>query len=167
MLQTEVEKRENALQAMYALFDKGYQIIGIDQSAKGEILAVVCKQRTSNSPPTEFFYLYPLPFVNADDHVGAMCLRISSGSAYIEEIVAGPPGLGHGSILMKHILSFLRTIGCEYVTGYMSYVDRDHWDLLQHFYEKFGFTITDYVAENGEPEKFIQLRLLKPRNQNT
>ncbi len=167
-LQTKVDNQENVLHALYALFDKGYQLIGIDQSAKGKALAVVCYRRTPGAPASDMFYLYPLPFANADDHVGALSLTFSaSGSAYIEDIIAGPPGCGHGSILMKHVLSFLRTIGCKYVAGYLSYVDRDHWDKLIHFYEKFGFTITDYVASNGELEKSIQLCLLKPRNQNS
>lgn len=53
---------------------------------------------------------------------------------------------GYGSIVMNQFLSFIKTLkfaSIKKVTGHLSLVDRDHWDMLYHFYQKFGFIITD------------------------
>lgn len=47
---------------------------------------------------------------------------------------------GEGSILMKYLIDYCKATDFAYITGFISPVDSDHFDRLQHFYEKFGFT---------------------------
>ena len=52
---------------------------------------------------------------------------------------------GYGSLLMDALLQHAREKGFKKIHGNLSVVDLDHKDRLHHFYEKFGFTITEHL----------------------
>lgn len=66
-------------------------------------------------------------------------------SIYIIDFL-GEMNKGYGSIVMTQFLTYIKSLNLssiKKVTGFLSYVDNDHWDLLIHFYQKFGFKIAD------------------------
>lgn len=53
---------------------------------------------------------------------------------------------GYGSIVMSEFLKYVRSLNISSIyeiNGFLSFVDADHWDMLKHFYKKFGFEITE------------------------
>ena len=49
--------------------------------------------------------------------------------------------LGIGSLLLNRAVAWCRTNGIKCIVGELSFVDADHFDKLQYFYEKHGFTV--------------------------
>ena len=68
---------------------------------------------------------------------------------------------GHGSMLMSELLRYAKMHKVTCISGGLSFIDLDdHPERLQHFYRKFGFTITDIVSADGTVhEKKIELRI--------
>lgn len=50
--------------------------------------------------------------------------------------------IGNGSIAMNYFIKVSRQMGFDRIIGDISNVDKDHWDRLVHYYEKFGFKVT-------------------------
>lgn len=53
---------------------------------------------------------------------------------------------GYGSLVMSEFLQYVRSLNIssiKTICGFLSPVDADHWDMLYHFYRKFGFEITE------------------------
>ena len=67
-------------------------------------------------------------------------------SIHINDIL-GDVNEKSGSILMKYLFSFCDEISnilnkeIVEITGTISSVDRDHFDRIEHFYQKFGFDV--------------------------
>ena len=51
---------------------------------------------------------------------------------------------GYGTRMMEELLTYAREHQFNYVYGNLSEVDLDHKGRLHHFYQKFGFIITEY-----------------------
>ena len=66
---------------------------------------------------------------------------------------------GYGSMMMDKLLSYACENGFHYIWGNLSDVDLGHKDRLHHFYEKFGFAITEYAEPDGCYYGKIELRL--------
>ncbi|OCN06136.1 hypothetical protein A4S06_00015 [Erysipelotrichaceae bacterium MTC7] len=66
---------------------------------------------------------------------------------------------GYGSIMMDKLLSYATEYGYTTIHGNLSIIDTDHKERLHHFYEKFGFTITEYPKNRdcyyGEIQKIL------------
>ena len=67
---------------------------------------------------------------------------------------------GYGSKLMEALFKYSRDNGIQSVTGNLSVVDLGHKDRLHHFYEKFGFKITEYDKPKGCYYGFIQKEII-------
>ena len=66
---------------------------------------------------------------------------------------------GYGTRMMEGLLTYARENHFSYVYGNLSRVDLDHKDRLHHFYQKFGFTITEYPELQGNYYGKIELHL--------
>ena len=73
---------------------------------------------------------------------------------------------GYGTRMMEELLSYAREHHFDYVYGNLSEVDLGHKDRLQHFYQKFGFTITEYPEPQGNYYGKIELYLQKDNVSN-
>ena len=51
---------------------------------------------------------------------------------------------GYGSAMMQKLIEYAKENGYSRLYGNLSVVDIGHRDRLYHFYEKFGFEITEY-----------------------
>lgn len=56
---------------------------------------------------------------------------------------------GYGSAMMESLISYAEQNGYSKFYGNLSDVDIGHKDRLYHFYEKFGFIITEYPEKKG------------------
>ena len=75
---------------------------------------------------------------------------------YIDDICICYYNHGYGSLAMKYLIEYSKSIGCKYISGNLRYADvKDHKDRLFHFYQKFNFSIN----EIGENEYKIRLDL--------
>jgi len=51
---------------------------------------------------------------------------------------------GYGSMMMQKLIDYARENNYRYIHGNLSVVDFDHKSRLHHFYQKFGFTVTEF-----------------------
>lgn len=51
---------------------------------------------------------------------------------------------GYGSLMMEQLISYATEHGYSLICGNLSTVDSDHKERIHHFYEKFGFVITEH-----------------------
>lgn len=49
--------------------------------------------------------------------------------------------IGNGSIAMKYFIKVSKEMRFNKIVGDISNVDKDHWDRLIHYYQKFGFKV--------------------------
>ena len=54
---------------------------------------------------------------------------------------------GYGSAMMQKLIEYAKENGYSRIYGNLSDVDIGHKDRLYHFYEKFGFEITEYTEK--------------------
>lgn len=101
---------------------------------------------------------YPLVYFNAflkNNCVMRMQCVVSEDSVLIGDILPYPEkskryiNKGYGSKLMEELLRYSKNKGVKAITGNLSLVDLDHKDRLHHFYEKFGFAITEFDSFKG------------------
>lgn len=97
------------------------------------------------------FYAYENKLNSRLERVQTLFAHVSYNEYDIPERVSildfrGITNHGYGSIVMGEFLEYIKTIGLKSikdVVGHLSFVDKDHWDMLYHFYGKFGFKITE------------------------
>lgn len=76
-----------------------------------------------------------------------VCRAFFSYSKYndtikIADILSNCENRGYGSQILKSILQIARHLSVGTVEGDLSSVDKDHFDKLEYFYNKQGFTVT-------------------------
>lgn len=66
---------------------------------------------------------------------------------------------GYGSLMMNKLIEYTKENGYTLIHGNLSLVDVDHKERLHHFYNKFGFIITEFPEPKdcyyGEIRKII------------
>ncbi len=76
--------------------------------------------------------------------------KIENSYIHIDDFFAIREDVGNGSILLKYLIEFAKEKNVKYISGMLSSVDKDHFDKLEHFYEKFGFKVSfNQENENG------------------
>jgi hypothetical protein len=69
----------------------------------------------------------------------------------IVDIIPDDNNIGNGSIMMNYLLKDVKQHPeIKRIVGTISSVDKDHYDRLEHFYKKFGFSVEFYTDNNGE-----------------
>lgn len=70
----------------------------------------------------------------------------------IADIITGEfTDKGYGSILMEYFLEYLKSRqDIIKINGVLVIDDKDHFDRIEHFYEKFGFNVEFRLDENGD-----------------
>lgn len=62
----------------------------------------------------------------------------------IEDVLCKQNNIGNGSILMLSLFEYCKRHQITTITGYLSSVDNDHKARRDHYYNKFGFIVTDH-----------------------
>jgi hypothetical protein len=122
--------------------DKGNIVLGVSQ-VNNHMVTTMIKDAGGQWGTVS---LYPLPYAEYDRPICNMDISYVSKSrtAHIEDWYSEIENMGYGSVLMTHLVKYLKIAGYLYLTGYICPVDFDHEDKLRHFYTKFGFEITTY-----------------------
>lgn len=75
-----------------------------------------------------------------------MLLSITTATCVkIEDVLCKQNNIGNGSILMLSLFEYCKRHNIQRITGYLSPVDEDHKARRNHYYKKFGFTITGHT----------------------
>lgn len=135
-----LQKKAHILDSLQVLSEKGYHIIGIEKNC----VITMWPISTDTWECYRHFYLFKLPFEAHCDFICNLVLKYKSNCrAYIVDWHSRMPDQGYGSLLMKHLIKFLRISGVRYITGSIAPTDMKNEAKLRHFYTKFGFKITD------------------------
>ena len=152
------KKLEPYIEQMHSICqvaDEGFQILGVEEKG-GATFVVLMRKPSSQKNSVRDVYLFALPYRYRADWICHMSLRyLKGGEAYIIDWHSRIENSGYGSILMKHLISFLASADFSSITGFISPVDFDHEKKLRHFYTKFGFTIRDFPDKR---ELFLSLK---------
>lgn len=70
-------------------------------------------------------------------------LNLLNKTIFIEDIECSENNVnkGYGSLAMDCLINIAKSRKIERIRGRLSSVDKDHFDRLQHFYSKFGFSV--------------------------
>jgi len=74
---------------------------------------------------------------------------LKDGVLNIGDIQIDKIDLGCGSLAMQALMDFAKEHRYSKITGWLSPVDQDHFDRLEHFYKKFGFSV-EFNSERTE-----------------
>ncbi len=144
----EVEEKKELYNLMERAFDEKMIIVGIEKNKNNQEV-IVTKDEND-------FYLYGHSYKVINNHPRLLTSRLNfkfNDEIKIEDILVVDNNLGNGSILMQYFIEHCRRIGIKRITGYLSSVDKDHFDRSEHFYKKHGFTVNfneDHTAGNIE-----------------
>lgn len=139
------------LESLAALSGNGMQIIGvkeIDGTFYAAAVSSVSEEEFNIGITANDIYFFRLPDIKIPQKLGYMYVHITTGCRIlIKDWNVAERNQGFGSIFMRMVIDHYRNTGFQSIVGSTSFVDRDHMDLLLHFYEKFGFTITETDVE--------------------
>jgi len=144
----------------YALFcrifdiDSPISIVGIEKNKRNEEL-FVCERIYSNNLDIRLYsYSYQgisgVPRLMAEihnDHEATAETGIKAYKIEIVDILMEDDDVGNGSIAMRYFLDAVDKLKNTYkmnithIHGWLSSVDKEHFDRSEHYYKKFGFEI--------------------------
>lgn len=84
-----------------------------------------------------------------------MLLSKTPNGIKIEDVLCKQNNIGNGSILMLSLFEFCKRHKIQNITGYLSSVDNDHKSRRDHYYHKFGFTVTEHSISKEIPYEEI------------
>lgn len=85
-----------------------------------------------------------------------MLLSKTENGIKIEDVLCKQNNIGNGSILMSSLFEYCKRHNIMHITGFLSSVDNDHKERRDHYYTKFGFTVTENsIAKDLSYEKDI------------
>lgn len=124
---------------------------------------LIAFHKISDKDRVAVILLQCLPLIKVELHhsnkrysVSIITTTVSDGVLNIGDIHMQYNCAGLGTIAMACLLKFAKEQKYSKVTGWISSVDSDHFDRLEHFYKKFGF---DVVFNKGSSEGNIELNL--------
>jgi len=74
---------------------------------------------------------------------------------YIDDFLAVEENIGNGSILLNALICCAKSLGYYSIIGWLSPVDREHFDKLEYFYKKHGFEVNFSENKNEGNIKLI------------
>lgn len=151
-----LEKRYNLVQRIFCN-EGNVSLVGLEKNKSGEEL-IVCERFIKNDITIKL-YGPSYQGVNGNPRIMAELRKVSdstneasdteNASYYIKivDILMEDNDIGNGSIAMKYLVKMVERlkINCgmriEYISGMLSWVDKEHFDRSEHYYKKFGFDV--------------------------
>ncbi|MCB2298880.1 hypothetical protein [Clostridium tagluense] len=129
-----------------------YTVLGEDENDKGELF-YVCAIKYKEDYTTII-----LKDIDCLQHPSKMNIITewypddkSKKILKIADILTVEKNIGNGSLLMKYLFQYANeNKNMKKITGIISMLDKDHFDRLEHFYEKHGFNVVFYTNSEGE-----------------
>lgn len=90
------------------------------------------------------FYLFSKSYKAKHPRIMATTHTALSGDTYIEiiDVLMEDDNVGNGSILMPYFIDYCKSTDAKYIKGWLSDVDKDHFDRSEHYYAKHGFDVS-------------------------
>lgn len=142
------------------LKEKDRSIIGCSKNKLGDDVYIVQSIRKNDV----WFMLYSNEYKAINNHPRIMATynkesrtEYDCHPAYIkiDDILVEDNNVGNGSILMPYFIDYCKNTDAEYITGWLSSVDMDHFDRSEHFYKKHGFEVQFNEERTSGSIKYI------------
>ncbi|MDD1501613.1 hypothetical protein PVA17_02340, partial [Lysinibacillus sp. CNPSo 3705] len=120
-----------------------YTIMGVEKNKLNEKYYVCLLANESSFDlylKSSFSRRHPVPRL-----YGTIYTRSSTNpiaKCKIEDIFAEDKHVGNGTILLNYAKKYLKSIGVREIYGELSFVDKDHFDVLEKFYRFNDFIVT-------------------------
>lgn len=153
-IEINANKKTTMIELVYSILkEKNHVIVGEDiNKMKEQVLVVQCFNNDI------WFMLYSERY-KAINHPRIMASYVScyGEEPYIkiDDILAEDENVGNGSILMRYFIEYCKTTDAKYICGQLSSVDKGHFDCLEHFYKKHGFSVVFTPERSSGSIKYI------------
>ena len=153
-IEINANKKTTMIELVYSILkEKNHVIVGEDiNKMKEQVLVVQCFNNDI------WFMLYSERY-KAINHPRIMASYVScyGEEPYIkiDDILADDENVGNGSILMRYFIEYCKTTDAKYICGQLSSVDKGHFDCLEHFYKKHGFSVVFTPERSSGSIKYI------------
>ena len=151
------EKKYGLMKRIFSLLPTA-EIIGLEENGNKEELIVVLHDNSILLFRERYQGICGLPRiyfeVNTQEIDG-----LERKYVHIIDILMEDNNIGNGTVAMKDLLKYAKKINAKWIDGGLSSVDNDHADRRNHFYEKFGFEITENEEQNSNFYGKITLNL--------
>ncbi len=134
-------RKYNILKKIYKLIPD-IKIIGIGQNKRNEDLIVAINKETLYLFGERYQIHGNLPRIYFKIYGGDNCYSEKKQMKIID-VFMEDNNIGNGSVAINALIKMEKEIDCTRITGMLSFVDDDHADRRDHFYQKFGFEIVD------------------------
>lgn len=135
------------------------KIIALEENEDNEDIIVV-ESRSDNRFDIE---LYGKSYSDRERPRLMSCIRdgVEGSYLYIQDFQMIKNEIGNGEIAMKYFLKLAHKLDVNYISGQLSYKDRDHFDRLEYFYsKKFGFEVVfNETRTEGSIKKLVNERV--------
>lgn len=127
---------------------------------KGKTIMVTFINRISqhNGPPTPEIKVSDGTITIKENH-SKLIAMLYERDIEILDIITHPCNRGYGSLMICALIKYARQNGSKRIKGWLAEVDMGHFNRLEHFYHKFGFTIKPNPNEKSIQRFFIELNL--------
>lgn len=139
---------------LYTLMERAFsdfpsgKIVGFEKSKMG-LYMFAFEVLSDNSLN---IYLYGTMYSALNAHPRILCdisQREGHKVIFIRDIKEIDDSRGNGSMLMSYLIREAKALNVEYIRGSLSFYDKDHFDRLEHFYKKHGFTVSFNKSKDG------------------
>lgn len=138
----ENERRYGLIEHIFNLFPNA-EIVGISKNKDDkELISVINKSNTIYLFGERYQGIMRLPRINFEIRKRQE-FNFEEKYIHIIDILMMDNEIGNGTVAMNTLLNYAKKIDAKFIDGTLSSVDDDHVDRRNHFYEKFGFTISD------------------------
>lgn len=142
LAEVEISKRKYELcKRIFSLFPSA-KIIAIEENKTGEEMFVV--EKITEKAITIYLFSKTYQGITGLPRIESTIredYETGKKHIHIDDILNQDNGIGNGSILMKYFIKECKQEGLEYIDGWLSDVDKDHFDRLEQFYKKFIFDV--------------------------
>lgn len=135
------EKQHGLIKRIYFLFPDA-EILGLDENGNGEELIIVLHAKTIYLFGERYQGICGLPRICFEERTIEKEGLIQK-YIHIDDVLMEDNNIGNGSVAMKPLIKYAKKVNAKWIDGGLSSVDDDHADRRNHYYEKFGFTISD------------------------
>lgn len=139
------KKDKKSYQDLCSFYDSNYIVLGASKINNQTAVTVLNSEGRDHEKIVELYFLpldkgaKPICYMHLEYNIKG----VPNTNAHIVDWCSSIENSGYGSVLMTHLINYLKNSGFHSMTGIISWVDFDHEEKLRHFYSKFGFEITD------------------------
>jgi len=139
----ESRRQHEVLGSVFKKFSDA-RIVGIEKNKREEELLVVMRGKDiylfgeryqGNKPLPRLYYKIVPARDNEFEYI------------YIQDVQAVDANIGNGSIILKTLVEYAKECGARKIVGNLSIADADNADRRNHYYEKFGFKVSESRIE--------------------